>query len=112
MWAAQSCACRMRITEQSPYKAANYEQMDANHQCDVILQDLDVYLALSKWYIPPGLWARLASVRAARAGKGVRDNKVSGPSRREFGSSIRRASLEAAGCVSPVQADGLPNRHS
>ena len=55
--AAQYYACRMRISDQSPYKAGGYEQMDVYHQCTVVLEDLDLYLSLSKWY--NGMWYRM-----------------------------------------------------
>jgi hypothetical protein len=42
--------CYLKITDQSPYKAAGLEQMDANHYCIVHIQDLDIYLALLKHY--------------------------------------------------------------
>jgi hypothetical protein len=51
--------CHMKVNEGSPYKAAGYEQMDAQHYCTVTIQDLDIYLRLRKYY--SGQWYNMTN---------------------------------------------------
>jgi hypothetical protein len=42
--------CGLKLVRDSPYKAAGYEQMDGQNMCFEPIQDLDVYMALDKYY--------------------------------------------------------------
>jgi hypothetical protein len=42
--------CYLKVNFTSPYLAAGYEQMDAQHYCLDTISDLDIYLVLYKYY--------------------------------------------------------------
>ena len=69
--AAQIDQCAVRVTPQSPYKAAGYAQMDGNNMCSAAVTTQELYCYLEKFAVATNKWTQMDVTGPRYGGPGM-----------------------------------------